>query len=336
MKQNLCETVRKVRIWRKEPINAESTKRSLSFLSVHSNRAQNKQFDTNYFLPMILLGGCRELQWNPDSHDCKLYEGRLKGMYLGKVPIDREGVPFSDVVTRLEELIGDKLPKELSQQVGGGLLGASNYETKFLGVPAPSNDPNYGGGSDQSRDGLNEPVNIETVIDSSSFQANRKTITVVGGLLVACFSVAFFLVGYILFNRRRSYRNKNNDDEDDDDEVGVEVVGNLDYEFDHGNSHDDDDYKDGYGNGRQEEHYDEPGEYPNLPLSNEAIQMDLGPAMREQMMGSPPRTTSHFFSPERGDTDYHDVDDSDRDSWAQPDGTIGSLELQLEPITAEV
>jgi hypothetical protein len=28
--------------------------------------------------------------------------------------------------------------------------------------------------------------------------------------------------------------------------------------------------------------------------------------------------------------------DSDADSWAQTDGTIGSLELQLEPITAEV
>jgi hypothetical protein len=30
------------------------------------------------------------------------------------------------------------------------------------------------------------------------------------------------------------------------------------------------------------------------------------------------------------------ADDSDADSWAQTDGTIGSLELQLEPITAEV
>lgn len=31
-----------------------------------------------------------------------------------------------------------------------------------------------------------------------------------------------------------------------------------------------------------------------------------------------------------------ETSDSDADSWAQTDGTIGSLELQLEPITAEV
>ena len=283
----------------------------------------------------LLLGGCRELQWNADSHDCKLYEAHLKGMYLGAAPVDRDGVEFSDVVTRLDQLIGDKLPLELSVQVGGGgLLGASNYETKFLGVPAPSNNPNFQGGADQSRDGLNEPVNLNTAIEAN-YSQNRKTITVVGGLLVACFSVAFFLVGYILFNRRRSYqKNKNNYDDDGDDSYnGVEVVNNLDY--DHGNSHDDD--VNIYGNSRQEDiHYDEPGEYPNLPLSAEAIQMNLGPAMRDQMMGSPPRTTSHFFSPERGGDDYHEADDSDRDSWAQPDGTIGSLELQLEPITAEV
>ena len=175
------------------------------------------------------------MQWNADSHDCKLYEAHLKGMYLGAIPVDRDGVEFSDVVTRLEQLIGDKLPLELSQQVGGGLLGASNYETKFLGVPAPANNPNFQGGVDESRNGLNEPVNLNTAIEAN-YPQNRKTITVVGGLLVACFSVAFFLVGYILFNRRRSYqKNKNNYDDDGDDSYdGVEVVNNLDY--DHGDS----------------------------------------------------------------------------------------------------
>ena len=30
------------------------------------------------------------------------------------------------------------------------------------------------------------------------------------------------------------------------------------------------------------------------------------------------------------------TDASEADSWAQTDGTIGSLEIQLEPVTAEV
>ena len=82
-----------------------------------------------------------------------------------------------------------------------------------------------------------------------------------------------------------------------------------------------------------EGHEDEPGEYPNLPMSAEAIQMDLGNTLKSQMG----MDSGGLYSPQSS-TDDHDLlnNDVDTDSWAQTEGTIGSLELQLEPITAEV
>jgi hypothetical protein len=287
------------------------------------------------------------MEWDPDTHDCKFYEAHMKGSYIGNVATDKDGIEFSDAVGALEKVIEGPLAEEISKILGGGLLGASNYKTKFVGVPILSDNPNFQGGADQGRDDLNEPVNLETGVESSySSQSNRKTITVVGGLLVACFSIAFFLVGYIFYNRRRSYQKSNQSSTDDEGMVEAAVV-NLDYDLDKGDSHDYHDDEGGmyHGDDRQEEHYEqhydehnpnEPhGEYPNLPMSAEAIQMDLGNTLKGQMMGyeSPPQpNSSRIYSPERGDE--HDPDESD--SWAQTDGTIGSLELQLEPITAEV
>ncbi|KAG7351529.1 hypothetical protein IV203_010889 [Nitzschia inconspicua] len=78
------------------------------------------------------------------------------------------------------------------------------------------------------------------------------------------------------------------------------------------------------------------------------MQFDLGSSFKDQLMGLHGRNQSnnpkrggglmssfgvHGLFPQSGQS----LDgDSDADSWAQTDGTIGSLELQLEPITAEV
>lgn len=264
----------------------------------------------------------------------------MKGSYIGKFKTDNDGIPFSDAVTKLEELISGPLAGEIHSQLSGGILGPSNYETAFLGVPIPSTNPNFQGGADQGRDVLNDPVNIKTGVESSyAAQSNRKTITVVGGLLVACFTIAFALLGYVLYNRRRSYREDKEISEADLEDHGEE--GDMQqYDVDTGNSHDIDD-DESQSHDQAENHFDEPvhdpeDEYPNLPMSAEAIQMDLGNTLKEQMMGyrAGAATNSRLFSPERERGEDPDLDESD--SWAQTDGTIGSLELQLEPITAEV
>jgi hypothetical protein len=256
----------------------------------------------------------------------------MKGSYIGAVARAKDGTPFNDAIGALEDLInGPKIVENLSNK-GGGLLAPADYETAFLGFPRVADDPNFQGGADEGRDILNNPTNINTSINSSqSAQQNRKTITVVGGLLVGCFSLGFALVGYILYNRRRSYRKNNASREDGHEEAGAEA--GVHYNLDKGGTEgtDDGDEEGIYDDepeqvhARQQQH---PEEYPNLPMSAEAIQMDLGNALKGQLMG--------LHATNNGCTDEDADLDDDSDSWAQTDGTIGSLDLQLEPITAEV
>ena len=191
------------------------------------------------------------------------------------------------------------------------------YATAFLGVPRVEDDPNFQGG-DEGRDVLNDPINIKTGIESSEYatQPNRKTITVVGGLLVACFCVAFILIGYVLYRRRRSYRRRrvnsrrdtdlamlagtagpNGDDGDnafaqhynldkrdnncDNDATDVgdndqDII--EDYEGPANSISDPlpDDEGQPQPQHQQQKAFTQETEYPDLPMSAEAIQMDLG------------------------------------------------------------
>jgi len=298
--------------------------------------------ETKDFREETLFGGCRKLQWDPETQDCKFYEARMKGSYIGAVARAKDGTPFNDAIEALENLVnGPRIVENLSNK-GGGLLAPSDYETLFVGFPRVADDPNFQGGADEGRDILNEPTNINTAIESSqSALRNRKTVTVVGGLLVGCFSLAFALVGYILYNRRRSYR-KNNASREDDAFEGREEAGleagehyNLDKEDKYKGTDDGDEhqqheeglYDDEPEQVRTPRRQQQPKEYPNLPMSAEAIQMDLGNALKGQLMG--------LHAPNNFRPDYEEDDDSD--SWAQTDGTISSLDpFQLEPITSEI
>lgn len=283
------------------------------------------------------------MEWDPEKQDCKFYEAHMKGAFLGAVFVDKEGTPFGDAVEALRELIDDgDLEEHLITTLGGGVLGRDQYATAFLGVPRAAENPNFSGGYDQGRDVLNEPTNIKTGILVSQSKRNRSTITVVGGLLVACFSIAFALVGYILYKRRKSYR-KNQEDQEDDDalegvlegEAGAEAGLHYDIDMDRGMG----------GDGDMDMDYPHKGEeYPNLPMSAEAIQMDLGHALHGQMMGSsspqahghsPVPPNARLYSPDGRHVGEELLED-ETDSWAQTDGTIGSLDPHLEPITAEV
>ena len=122
---------------------------------------------------------------------------------------DENGIPFGDVVAELETLVnGPELVQTLN--LYGGVTGTdAPYQTAFLGVPRNDKDvnPNFQGGVDQGRDVLNEPVNIKTSIETSESAAkdtpNRKSITLIGGLLVACFTIAILMAGFVLLRKQR-------------------------------------------------------------------------------------------------------------------------------------
>lgn len=331
--------------------------------------------ETREFVEVTLFGGCRELEWTNTTHDCNFYEAHVRGFYLGNVATDSDGNRFGDAVAKLEDVInGPQISDILTMtnaEVAFGIgstpidsIVAGDWETAYLGVPMTTDNPNFQGGADQGKDVLNDPTNIKTGIHSQPARSNRKTITAVGGFLVACFSIAFAMVGYILWQRRRSYQKSKNNTSND--------TSMMDFEGEHGTGaeaglHYDDGMDDQNNNGGRNHSYDsepyekeEPfddmediyqhqeqsQEYPNIPMSADAIQNDLGNALKGQMMGGysqeqeyqrtqhqhPTRAQDNLFSPERAEGS--ELDDSD--SWAQTEGTIGSLELQLEPITAEV
>jgi len=309
-------------------------------------------FDPSDFREETLFGGCRQLEWDPNTQECKFYEARMKGAYMGAPSMAKDGTPFGDVVGLLEQLIdGNKIVQELQ----GGILVEdangdsvySDYDTAFLGVPRAPDNPNFQGGEDEGRDVLKDPSNIKEGNYSQNFSQNRTPITFVGGLLIACFSVAFLVLGYILFQRRRSYR-KNQaveflDLDRNDDESGAEAGIHYDidkeqeqmdtYDGDDHDAHDTEYDEESSGIVMAESHRVNSKEYPNLPMSAEAIQMDLGDALKGQLMGLHGNgSTPGLYSP----TDGVEIENADDDSWAQTEGTIGSLELQLEPITAEV
>lgn len=303
------------------------------------------RIETKDFREETLFGGCRKLEWDSETQDCNFYEARMKGSYIGNVATDNDGNRFSDVIGALEELVdGPKIVEEIYRKEGKILLDQNpSYQTAFVGFPQNPDNPNFQGGADQGRDTLKEPTNIKTAIDSSEYQlSNRKTITVVGGLLVACFSIAFLLVGYILFQRRRSYHRNLSEEESYDlereGEAGAEVGRHYHpdkhQEYDRENEATEDD---GFDVDDQV-----PMEQPrrdDSSMSAEAIQMDLGNHFKGQVMGHNQMSTAPFGATHKFAAPIYSSDETepdDADSWAQTDGTIGSLDLQLEPITAEV
>jgi hypothetical protein len=372
------------------------------------------------------LDGCRKLEPNPDTQDCNFYEVTLHGSYIG----DTEN--FEDVVAFLERTIN-------STSLVEGLNAGQDppmYQTAFLGVPITDpNNPNINDG----RDNLKDPVNIETEVTSStsSYNDNRQTITIVGGLLVAAFGIAFVCIMYILWKRRQAYIEsrdlalRNGTDPDLDDGLGTfhpnaekKTQGSIggrggggsstgggsrpgiepynsshtDVDEDMYNHMDKDDIMIDLEQSQQQQQHpsqnlnnisrdsslylpdedmtDGPNNHddtenggdaantsktslgdlnsmPPSPMStshpNGRMHFDLGSSFKDQLMGlhgnngnnhkrnAPRMVSGLMYPPSQSMGPSSSVDgDSDADSWAQTDGTIGSLELQLEPITAEV
>jgi hypothetical protein len=363
---------------------------------------------------------------DPSTQECQFYQTTLRGSYVGTTN------NFGDVIDFLQRTVDSQtLVESLNaqqQQQDDQSSNSTNtattitttaFVTKFMGVPQSDIDESiFGSGTDQGREHLGEPTNLEDYQTSpSSNSQDRTTITIVGGLLVAAFSIVFISVLVILWRRRQAYLHSNstslvrhvqlsndnnldklsvvgeggggggngtggypgsdpdlepyNTSNTDEDEEEVEQGGGHPYNNNNyytksdSRKHHPDTSRDsslyiskdddappmnGIVNGEED---DDDLPSPTEDGQSETMQFDLGNSFKDQLLGlhgfsghGPSFQSNSGTVNKRGGLLMSNVlfrqsgqsldGDSDADSWAQTDGTIGSLELQLEPITAEV
>lgn len=275
------------------------------------------------WLCFVVADSCRELQYDETTQDCFVFQAVVRGSVLSG--------DMSDVLKFMErEISGKELTK------------ASPYSVGFLGVPVMAEDS-----GDSGRDNLNDASNVNQLTESEqNLSLGRETITIVGGLLVAGFCAAFIGIGLVLWRRRRQWIH--GDSRDD--------------EYPHGFDHD----KAPHCFTQPQYSSDEDEHEANVPTGiTYREEQDMGYSFNHQVMGvHRPHGSSHRSQADRSlsssigsaagfemglsghphpyNNFHHRLgndaasDASDADSWAQTDGTIGSLDLQLEPITAEV
>lgn len=224
---------------------------------------------------------------------------------------------------------------------GDTLPSNPDYKVGFLGVLVENQV-----GEDEIKENLDSPASIKEEDTNPSPESEKNTVTIVGGLLVAAFCFAFIGIILVLYRRRKQYMK----------DVQLMKHGDLEHRYDTepnmGASSEDlehapsSNYNHHHRNMVVDEIEEMPSNEEDFPNNN--ITFDLGTSFKDQLMGrhggGPPRghpgTLGAMVSgPYGGGTRMamnSDASESDADSWAQTDGTIGSLELQLEPITAEV
>lgn len=215
---------------------------------------------------------------------------------------------------------------------GTSLTANSPYEVDFLGVPVEQTD-----GGESGRDNLGDASNVNAIQSGpEEVEPDKSAFTIVGGLMVGALVCAFLGILVVLWRRRRAWLRQRQALEDDEIHLDLNK-----------GTHPSDDYDYDYeGEGDDEDHspHSEEGGFPNK------FAFDMGNSFKDQLMGvhgtggRPP--VSNISRPAYGSSGgsayamtpvgRDAMSDSDADSWAQTDGTIGSLELQLEPITAEV
>lgn len=253
---------------------------------------------------------CRELSFNATTEECLVYEFGLTGNVLtGRKMPDVEAVVETLFVNQVESAID------------------ASIDVKFLGIPKYED----GGADDKTL--INPPSSLNDA-QTQSTPGNRQTITLVGGVLVAAFCLASLAILFILYDRRKKQRQLERS------------LNDSPKHFSH-DTEDDDDY----------DHEVPPQHLYPLDLSNSFNQQVFGAhhqnagargAAKHPQNLPPPATgrSTKYLSNVNNQASYSHfhattspmdlMSESDADSWAQTDGTIGSLELQLEPITGEI
>jgi hypothetical protein len=218
---------------------------------------------------------------------------------------------------------------------GSAITDNTPFGVSYLGVPVIDS-----GISDSGRDNLAPPSNLNEA-EKEVQPDNGHTITIIGGFLVAAFCVAFVGIALVLWRRRRAYMKYNR-------EMHLSLSKSSDplQQYDtepHVTISDEECAEISASNKHQPPELSSPTPTEeNFPNN---ITFDLGTSFKDQLMGihagggqrgRPHHMAGPFGTGPFGTAPSADGADSDADSWAQTDGTIGSLELQLEPITAEV
>lgn len=175
--------------------------------------------------------------------------------------------------------------------------------------------------SDNGRDDLDVSSNVKETPQTEE-PASSGTLTFVGGLMVAGFVVAFVGLFFVLYRRRQRFLAAQ------DMELALSKS-DLD-DMSPGDGDPDSSSKEGrpeaYGNYEPEIGEDD----DDFPTN---YRFDMATSMKNELFNIHGRAAD---PPKSYGIGIEETSDSDADSWAQTDGTIGSLELQLEPITAEV
>lgn len=254
---------------------------------------------------------CRELKFDDRTEECFVYQFELTGNVLtGKKMPDVEAVVETLFVNHVQNSIG------------------SDFEVQFLGIPK------YEDGADDQT--INIPPSNLKDSDSNTTPINRSNVTIVGGFLVAAFCLATAAILLILYKRRKAQQlteleleqtpkhlSHDTEDEDFDHEVPEEHL----YPLDLGNSFN----QQVLGAHTPNNNASKPG--PTKYLTN--VNPNQGPYSHfyGQQNQPQPKAVTHRRT-NSGQSDH--MSTSTVDSWAQTNATIGSLELQMQPIAGEI
>jgi len=236
------------------------------------------------------------------NQTCQVYHGFMTGSALG-------GNDSADLVKFLRDSL-HTAPQD------------DSYRMAFLGTQIDTSAL-----AETSYNNLPPAVNSVT---SEATQPREKRVTVLGGFLVALFALACVGILLVLYRRRRKWLTA------------------QDVELALSKSHLDGPSPSAPASSSQRnikrhlvevgsDAIDESAEHANSPDGVNQYTFDLGASMKNELFGIHGRNGTGKAQRSSNHPPGSDVSgDSDADSWAQTDGTIGSLEQQLDPITAEV
>ncbi|CAB9525755.1 expressed unknown protein [Seminavis robusta] len=231
------------------------------------------------------------------GQSCSVYRGYMEAHYLGV------GNPAS-----FQSYIQSNL-----NNIGTG----KGFRIAYLGAQLDTSLI----GNTSGRDQLNPSKNKAEPPQYAD--PGKRTFTFVGGLLVAGFLAAFLGLFFVLYRRRQKFLAAQQV------EIALSKSGLDDatpQEQDLSASLRAQRMEPEIGQESFETHEDE--------YSGNNYRFDLATSMKNELFNIHGRAAD---PPHRNfGVGIEETSDSDADSWAQTDGTIGSLELQLEPITAEV
>ena len=250
-------------------------------------------------LPLVATDGCHELQAN-ENQTCVSYIGHVSGSVIG-----------------LDDTL-DTLNLIDTQMNSGAITANTGVSVLFLGTQLSVDTPGY----DNLPPAIYKPeANDEAVPEDNNF-------TVMGAALVTALVVGFVGMMFIIVRRRRrsvkalEAHTELKDDGEETSEAGERSeAGEKSVSSPPPSRKRSEDYLDG-------------NDLPDSPddFGGSEYKFDMGGWMKSELLG----IHGNAAITATLSRDYDAASDSDADSWAQTEGTIGSLELRLDPIEAEV